>query len=143
MSDFQTAEDLLLIQIPFTGQPKPRPRVVAGGHAYMPTHYTEWKEAIAANLQTQGLVGGSGYIYQGEQITQPVKLYARFSSDTIGLQLVAVPIVRPKYVRGDLDNLVGGLMDALQDAGILSNDSLVVSIDAEVGPDTEVITVRR
>ena len=39
-------------------------------------------------------------------------------------------VVVPRTGRGDLDNAVKSVLDALQDAGIFANDSQVSSIDA-------------
>jgi len=55
-----------------------------------------------------------------------VRLDVVFGTDYIDFQLYPmVDHVRPKHVRADLDNLAGGLMDALQDAETIKNDELI------------------
>lgn len=75
-------------------------------------------------------------VKENGQIDGPVALIARFMSDSIELAIQPLHGRRAKYVRGDVDNLVGGLMDALQSyrlegqeiPGLIENDRQVVEI---------------
>lgn len=62
----------------------------------------------------------------------------RFAGD------VELSLALSKSCRMDLDNALGGVMDALQSAGVISNDRLAKRIEAWVNPDSEetVLTVR-
>lgn len=105
-----------MLRLPLRGKPKPRPRVTKRG-TYNDPEYTKWKYRIADELKTLGVTN---------QIIAPVRLDAMFGTDYIDFQLYPlVDHVRPKHVRADVDNLAGGLMDALQDAGTITNDELV------------------
>lgn len=82
--------------------PKARPRGTSkGSHHYLPQGYREWKDAAIACLRKQ---------------QPPLKLSG-----------VRVDVVlEGKHRRqGDADNIIGSLMDALVQAGILANDNLV------------------
>ena len=120
-----------LVEIPLKAVPKARPRVVHAGHVYMPAHYMAWREAFVANLQAQRIT-------HAKPLLGSMKLWVRVSGDTIGVNLTPTEAVRPTGVRGDLDNLVGAIMDALQDAGVYLNDAQVVSIDAAFADATDV-----
>jgi Holliday junction resolvase RusA-like endonuclease len=88
----------------------------------MPDWYTDWKAAVAEQFQILGLL-------KGEPIQGNLKLLARFGSDHMDLQLVPVDRIRPPHVRADVDNLVGGIMDAMQDAALIVNDAQIVGIE--------------
>jgi Holliday junction resolvase RusA-like endonuclease len=92
----------------------------------MPKKYVDWKEAVAAELL---LLGHSDNMI-GNTIEGNLKMYTRFGSDFMELQLVKVEHVRAKHVRGDIDNLNGGLMDALQDAEVIVNDAQIVGLES-------------
>ena len=108
--------------IPFAGKPKARPRVKAGEHTYMPPDYMEWKDRVA---QFVGLTG-----LRKRAMTGDVRVVMVFGPDSIEVEILPSMTERPKGVRGDLDNLAGGLLDALQDAGLLPNDRHVVDLEA-------------
>jgi Holliday junction resolvase RusA-like endonuclease len=59
-----------------------------------------------------------------------------FESDHIKLRAYQLPSSRrPKYVRGDVDNLIGGVLDAMQDAGTINDDRQVLEVVAMLGDD--------
>jgi len=90
----------------------------------MPKGYAEWKKVVAQFLSLSRMKGVGG----------PVMLEVVFGSTEIHVRLV--PVVgdyqRAKYVTADLDNLLGGVMDALQDSNVLENDSQVVAVTARI-----------
>jgi Holliday junction resolvase RusA-like endonuclease len=79
--------------------PKARPRVTRRGITYMPSKYTEWKDATICALQANM-----------RPITSPVgitiNLYGKHSR------------------KGDLDNIAGAVLDAMVQGGILPDDNL-------------------
>ncbi len=101
--------------IPGKPVPASRPRVV-NGHAYTPQRYRDWKgeAAIRLRMQTDARFDG------------PVAVTVVVGADGIMVTVEPTEVPRPRGVRGDLDNIAGkAVLDALQDAGILANDSLV------------------
>ncbi len=99
------------------GRPVPAARArVVNGHAYTPQRYREWKSEAAFRLRSQTDARFDG----------PVSVTVVVGADGIGVTVEPVEGSRPKGVRGDLDNIAGkSVLDALQDAGVLVNDSLV------------------
>lgn len=114
-----------MVWLPLRGMPKKRPTVTRNG-TFMDHKYVDWKAEMELELSRRGLTGTN--------IDVPVHLYVSFRSGEIGLQLKPIPAaLRPKHMRlADLDNLVGGVMDALQEADVISNDRLVYEISARV-----------
>ncbi len=111
-------------------KPKARPRVVEGG-TFMPKGYMLWREAMVEELLARVGAGALG-------IEQPVRLVVTFGSDHIDLELEPIDIERPKYMRrSDLDNLVGAVMEVLQDSGILVDDKWVHEIQARFAQPEE------
>ena len=114
-----------LLRIPMRGKPKPRPKFDSrgvSGRTYNPDEYTTWKELISVELSRMGL--------HPQYLDVPVRLEAGFGTDYIDFQLFPLaPHRRPKHVTADIDNLAGGLMDALQDHGLIANDKLIVEAE--------------
>jgi len=105
-----------LARIPWPGKSKPRPRVTRRG-TYNPPEYTEWKENVAIVLGA-ALPHMSGNVRLG------------LTFDETGIDVVIVETERERFGRNDIDNLAGGVMDALQDAGVIDNDARVVYLTA-------------
>mgnify|MGYP002631283912 CR=1 FL=1 len=109
------------------GQPVPcaRPRVV-NGRAYTPGDYARWKQGAALLLRAQRVI-----------LTGPVWVEMTvYHRRPIGRPPTITPddwrTGRAHYAigRGDLDNYVKGLLDAMQDGGVLVNDRQVVHLVA-------------
>ena len=111
-----------MLRINMRGKPKPRPKFDGRGvsrKAYNPAEYTQWKRELSAELHAMGI--------HDRAISVPVRMEAVFGTDYIDFQLFPLPHhIRPKWVTADVDNLVGGLMDGLQDHGLIANDKLIV-----------------
>lgn len=113
-----------LFALNLRGMSKPRPRG-SGKNFYMPAEYMAWKQQVATMLVEAGIPTSN---YEG-----PVELVVTFSSDKMYLQVTPLLDIetRPKHLkRNDLDNLVGGIMDALQDANVIRDDVQVLRIVA-------------
>lgn len=93
------------LEIPLPPMPKKRPRVTARG-TYMPPEYTEWKRDFGTHCRGVKPFGGVGF-----------GISVRFVTAT-------------GRMRCDLDNALGAVLDALQDAGIIQNDRFAESIQA-------------
>ncbi len=105
------------------GKPKARPRVTEHG-TFMPKDYQLWRRAMIEELRIKTSA-------RHHDIEQPVRLVVSFGSDHIELELEPIHDERPKHMRrSDLDNLVGAVMEVLQDSGILVDDKWVHEIHA-------------
>jgi Holliday junction resolvase RusA-like endonuclease len=87
--------------------------------AYMPKEYMEWKESVADFIKLQRVPSLSGAV--GMDI----------SFRKSGFVVVASETQLKRYGRSDIDNLMGGVMDAVQDGGGYKNDSQVAGIRAQ------------
>jgi Holliday junction resolvase RusA-like endonuclease len=114
---------VITFTLPWTGKPKARPRVTKNG-TFMPKDYQEWKKQVIEFLQATQYTG---------TITDPFMIDLLFGSETVEITITELSgFKRAKYVRADLDNLIGGVLDALQDAEIIKNDSQAVSVRADI-----------
>jgi Holliday junction resolvase RusA-like endonuclease len=129
MTDFTAHSSLRreTFVIPWRGKPKPRPRVTRHG-THNPREYTEWKGNVAEYIAAA----------TREKFEGPVKVSMEFYSDEVAVIIQeytsadSAQMVRAKYVTADIDNLVGGVMDAMQDSGLIENDKQVVNVSALV-----------
>ena len=112
------------VRLPMRGMPKKRPQVTKNG-TFMPKKYTDWKHEVSDALVDQGIF--SPYFQE------PMSLKAVFGEDYIEFQLFPMPgHHRAKHVTADIDNLAGGLMDALEQGQVIENDKLIIVLDARV-----------
>ena len=112
------------IRLPIRGMPKKRPKVTRNG-TYMPKEYVQWKKDVAAEMVAAGV--------EQAGIEMPIELEVVFGEDYIEFQLFPYEAhKRAKHVTADIDNLVGGLMDALEQGGVIANDKQIVRIKAWV-----------
>ena len=95
----------------------------------MPADYTDWKEAVGWALKEQGI--------EPAQIEVPLNVHVIFKEDEMLVQLFQVEKTRPKGTTGDLDNLIGGLLDALQDYGLIKDDRQVQEIWTRFGVEED------
>ena len=104
--------------------PHPRARITRRGRAYMPARYREWKSVAAEQLRQQW--GGA------EPMEGPlaVELVFWFSRPKSRRRVKLRDVVAPRTGRGDLDNSIKSVLDVLQDAGCIRNDSQVSRIEA-------------
>lgn len=101
--------------------PCPRPRVTKSGITYYPKRYSDYKKALALILRQQ---------YGNREALDFYYLSAEFyfsypKSHPKKGRVEAAPMRK----RCDLDNLAKGLMDSLQDAGVILDDRQLSAID--------------
>ena len=101
---------MLNFMIPMKAMGKARPRV-CGRHAFMPKKYMDWK----------ALFGRHALSIAGDR-----SIAGRFG-------IVGSIVTKSGKMRSDLDNSIGSILDALQDAGIIGNDRDCVSINMDLG----------
>ena len=114
------------VRLPIRGMPKARPVFnTKTKNVYMPADYEAWKSRVQEQLAIQGV--------KAHNLDVPMRLEAMFGTDYIEFQLFPEPWhQRAKHVKADIDNLSGGLMDALEQGNIIDNDKLIICLDARV-----------
>ncbi len=95
-----TAPYTFTLWLPGKVSPKARPRV-SNGQAYLPSSYREWKRSAVLELLSQ----------LGDRALLP-------------LAKASVEILLTGRHRGDADNLSGGILDALVEAQVITDDRL-------------------
>lgn len=98
--------------------PRGRKPIMVEDHA----HSEPWRKRIKAAIQAQC----PGVIHPG-----PVMVRANFSFDRIGpsAQALSWPVVNAGVnANGDLDKLTRNMLDAMQDAGLIVDDCMVVGL---------------
>jgi Holliday junction resolvase RusA-like endonuclease len=110
---------MVTLRIPLRAAAKERPRF-AKGRAFMSKRYRDWQGEFHRLAKPQ---------YTGEVMTSPLRISCTYSTPT-------------GKSRADLDNLVGGTLDAIQ-PWMIQNDRQVVQLWAEIvkGPIEMVIVV--
>lgn len=114
------------VELPWQAIPKKRPVVTRNG-TFMPREYTEYKEAIADLMSAFPIVTA----FPNDE---GVALQLEFWPDKVVVGAHAVPLLR--WGQADLDNLIGGIMDAIQNVAY-ENDRQVVSVTATFRKETE------
>ena len=105
--------------LPWGGKSKPRPRVTSRG-TYNDSEYTQWKEAVAEWVVVAGVPVLSG----------PLSLLVKFKKESMEVMLSeGAP---PRFGQSDIDNMSGGLMDALQLSGTFKNDIQIAQLSAQI-----------
>ena len=107
--------------IPGRVVPKARPRFdPRSGRAYTPKGYAEWLDmastTVALTLRKPGMGG-------------PLLLRTAFSPAGVEVAVMDCAPVEYKGRRGDLDNMTGSVMDALEQGGAIENDRDIVRIE--------------
>lgn len=111
------------LEIELPAMPKARPKV-GRGRAYMPREYMEWKEAFAEEARWRGAVLLDEPCYAEVALSRKS---TRLRVSTLGRASKS----RSGLLTGDVDNYMGGVMDALE--GVCwTNDRLVWAIGAEL-----------
>lgn len=113
------------ILLPGKTVPKQRPRFNRKtGTTYTDPGYREWLDAAAWEAKSQWL---------GTVIDTPVAVQFDVTKEGLTMKIEPMSRKRPAGLTGDLDNLIGSGMDALQQGGVLANDSLVLYAVASLG----------
>jgi Holliday junction resolvase RusA-like endonuclease len=82
----------------------------------MPATYVEWKENVATVIRLYGKN------LAGNVLTSMV-----FHPTHITLRVQETE--KKRFGRADIDNLIGGVMDAMQDSGVIADDKHVVWVE--------------
>jgi Holliday junction resolvase RusA-like endonuclease len=102
------------------GKPKPRPKLnTRTGTVYMPKDFERWREAFGWELAK----------LKPPHFDGPVRLHLAFETDGVDVWIGPLETsTRAKGVRGDADNLAGGVMEVLQDIEVVGNDRDVLAL---------------
>jgi Holliday junction resolvase RusA-like endonuclease len=123
MSDEREGFFQLWGEIPGRVTPKARPRFdPRSRRAYTQANYKDWLEMAAQTVALD--------MRHAEPATGPAILRVAFNATGVEWGLENTYVGERRYHQGDLDNLVGSVMDALQKGGAIKNDSLIRRIDA-------------
>jgi Holliday junction resolvase RusA-like endonuclease len=114
------------VMVPLRGMPKARPRVTIKG-TFMPPEYAEWRKDFGTLLKSALNKAKGEHKFIG-----PVEVYLSFYPHGVRIQVMDSMTVRRKHVRGDIDNLVGGVMEVLEDIKVVTNDSMIHRVVATV-----------
>jgi Holliday junction resolvase RusA-like endonuclease len=93
----------------------------------MEPEYMEWRKDFGKLLKSEITKAGSSRGFLG-----PVEVYLSFYPHGVRIQVMDSMTVRRKHVRGDIDNLVGGVMEVLEDIKVVTNDSMIHRVVATV-----------
>lgn len=97
--------------------PCPRPRLGKFGNAHNTPKYKKYKEAMVFLLK-------SLRIPKGEYHSVFVEFYFAYPKTTPKKNRIDNA---PAYTRYDLDNLLKGFLDTLQDANVIENDRMITT----------------
>ena len=109
------------LYIPGKVVPKARPRFdPRSGRAYTPQRYAEWldmaSQTVALTLRKPMMDG-------------PLLLRTAFTPAGVEVAIMDCAPIEYKGRRGDLDNMTGSVMDALESGGAIVNDRDIVRIE--------------
>ena len=110
-----------VVQMP--AKPKARPRM-SGKTVHMPTDYNKWKRDFAW-VARQAM--------KGKQFIGNVDVIMTFHKESVNITIMDSESTR--FGQSDIDNLAGGVLDALQDGGLIVNDNKVVELHSMFGQD--------
>jgi len=110
------------IQIEGKPYPCPRPRTTKKGHTYMPKDYNEQKKKNIEMMEKRLEIG----TWKKEE-DRPCKLTVMFIHKR-PQRMYSTGGRSPKVTRPDIDNLLKTVMDTIQSAGLIKDDSQIVSV---------------
>jgi len=113
--------------IPGLVVPKARPRFdPRSKRAYHEARYKDW---LAMAGQMIAYTTRAGYT------DDDLLLRCAFGAEGVEVEwLPCSPVKRPKGIQGDVDNLIGSVMDAIQASGRISDDKQFVRIEGWIVP---------
>ena len=123
---------MLDVFVKLRAKPKARPRTTKSGHAYMPKDYMKWREDFGVLLKSE-----IARVRSQRRMVGPVELYLSFYAHGVRIQIVEATSIRRKHVRADIDNLIGGVMEVLEDMEVVTNDSKVHRVVANVADNVK------
>lgn len=108
-------------RVEMEGYPCQRPRLGKYGNTHNTSKYHNYKKQLALSLKSLG-INAHNYEYVC------IRFYYAYPKSTPKKNRIDLEPMRGKY---DIDNLIKTFLDALQDSGIISNDSCICGVYAE------------
>ena len=106
-------------------QPTPRPKVKRAGGVYYPSNYLQYKKRLV-----EMLVQAHHKQIFSEELSPihsvELTFFFRYPKSTAKKRLVDL---QPCFTKADVDNLAKGVLDAMEQAGIIKNDREIVHLD--------------
>ena len=109
----------LILDIPLKGRACPRPRRSRNGGVFMPKTYRAWKKEAVELLQ-------NATDARDIELCEVDMLFLFTKPKRLKKTLGRVP----RGTKPDTDNLAKGMLDSLQDSGIIKDDKLVYKMTA-------------
>lgn len=121
-----TTADTIYITIPAGPVPYSRTATVTNPTTgkrvrVLPARYRAWRTTARDAI---------AILRRGRTITGPVHVDVVVGPDSTVCRFTPVPDLRPKGIRGDLDNYAKAVLDAAQAGGVIGDDRQVVSLTA-------------
>ena len=114
-------EGVLLVE----PKPTPRPKVRRAGGVYYPNNYSDYKNILVSQLTAQKRVQGWEFDPASIRAVELTFFFA-YPKSTAKKRMIDGAICCTK---GDLDNLAKGVLDAMEQAGVLPNDRQIAHLD--------------
>jgi len=117
----------MLLRIPIRAKPTPRPRVRAGQRsAYYPKAYQSYKNELEWLIK-------QAWVEAGKPETEGPYAVSIIAHKDSFLVTIQNSWHQRQGVRGDIDNIQKGCLDALQTVGLIDNDRNVHSLSIRFG----------
>lgn len=101
--------------------PKARPNFDGrSGRAYHAKGYSDWLEDAGWQVKAQR----RGRTHEG-----PVTIKIVLAGEKAAIRVEDAEPTRPKGVQGDIDNIAGSVLDALEAGGIITNDKQATRLE--------------
>lgn len=127
MVDYQR----FVLRVELGSRPCPRPRSVAGRTPYLPAAYAEWRTEAAIRF---GAAWRRVRPPSKGAIDTPVSLSVFLARRSITVWVDPAEGCDRDGLRGDLDNHLKAVLDALVEAGVLADDRLVLRLAGAFAP---------
>lgn len=110
------------LYIPGPVVPKARPRFNSNtGRAYHAPRYRDWLDMATDTV---------AIMHRGAPLEGPTLIRVAFTPAGADIAYMPCSPVQYKGRRGDIDNMAGSCLDALQKGGAIANDCQVVKLEA-------------
>lgn len=110
-------EILLAVDVPWTPRAKGRPRMTKSGRTYTPKETREAEDLFRANFIQEV---GSEFV----PIAEPIEVHWEFANDVVRMTVHSSLDYTERKLRGDLDNYVKLVSDALN--GVAYHDDRLI-----------------
>jgi Holliday junction resolvase RusA-like endonuclease len=119
----------LPFQVTLAVEPKAYHRIrVTSGHAYNDRAYEKWRSDVAWMIRGKNEPPAL-------HISEPVAVTVALEPRRLSLRVSPATSLRPKGLRGDIDNYAKAALDAMVESGLLADDRLVTTLGVSFLPE--------